>query len=187
MADQTGSGALRAVVEPVVASLGLELVDVKVVGAGRSRTLRVTVDHPEVVDLDTLAAANRPVLDALDTAAVLEGPYALEMSSPGLERPLRRPGEFRRFLGTTIALKTHEVVSGARRHRGALVEADDEGIALEVDGQRRRFPYGGIAQARTVFEWGPPPKPGGPGKRAASRQVTAGPPATGSHSEERLA
>jgi ribosome maturation factor RimP len=166
VADQN---AVRAAAEPVLSSLGLELVDVEVVGSGRARTLRLTVDRDGGIDLDTLAGANRPVIEALDAVEALSGPYTLELSSPGLERPLRRPADFRRFVGTTVSVKSHEPVSGARRHRGLLVEADDGGIALEVDGEPRRLPYEGIASARTVFEWGPAPKPVGPAKRVADR------------------
>ena len=162
--------ALRAAAEPILASLGLELVDVEVVGAGRARTLRLTIDRDGGIDLDTLAEANRPVSDALDAVDVLSGPYTLELSSPGLERPLRRPAEFRRFVGTTVSVKSHDPVSGARRHRGLLVDADDGGIGLEVDGERRRFPYDAIASARTVFEWGPAPKRIGPAKRVAKER-----------------
>lgn len=166
MADQN---AVRAAAEQVLSSLGLELVDVELVGSGRARTLRLTVDREGGIDLDALAAANGPVSDALDAVDGLPGPYNLELSSPGLERPLRRPAEFRRFVGTTISVKSHEAVAGARRHRGLLAEADDDGIALEVDGAERRFPYDAIASARTVFEWGPAPKPTGPAKRVKER------------------
>ena len=85
MADQN---AVKAAAEPVLSSLGLELVDVEVVGAGRARTLRLTIDRDGGIDLDTLAEANRPVSDALDAADALAGPYTLELSSPGVERPL---------------------------------------------------------------------------------------------------
>jgi len=61
-------------------------------------------------------------------------------------------------VGTTISLKSRDVVFGARRHRGVLVEAGDDEVVVEVDGEARRFPYTGISQARTVFEWGPPRK-----------------------------
>ena len=166
MADQN---AVRAASEPVLSSLGLELVDVEIVGSGRARTLRLTVDREGGIDLDTLAEANRPVVNALDAVEALSGPYTLELSSPGLERPLRSPADFRRFVGTTISVKSHDVVAGARRHRGVLAEADDDGIALEVDGEHRRFSYDAIASARTVFEWGPAPKPTGPAKRVKER------------------
>ena len=167
MADQS---AVRAAAEPVLSSLGLELVDVEIVGSGRARTLRLLIDRDGGIDLDTLAEANRPVSDALDAVDAMSGPYNLELSSPGVERPLRRPAEFRRFVGTPISVKSHDPLAGARRHRGLLVAADDGGIDLEVDGERRRFSYDAIASARTVFEWGPAPKPIGPAKRAAKER-----------------
>jgi ribosome maturation factor RimP len=156
--------AVRGAAEPVLARLGLELVDAELVGSGRARTLRLAVDRPGGVDLEALAQASAPVSAALDETAAVSGPYNLEVSSPGLERPLRRPSEFSRFLGTTITLKSHEPQSGARRHRGRLLEADADGVTLDVDGEHRRFSYEDIAGARTVFEWGPPekPKPGKP-------------------------
>jgi ribosome maturation factor RimP len=167
VADQN---AVRAAAEPVLSSRRLELVDVEIVGSGRARTLRLVVDRDGGVDLDTLAEATGPVASALDAADAITGPYNLELSSPGLERPLRRPAEFARFVGTTISVKSHEPLSGARRHRGLLVAADDGGIDLEVDGETRRLPYDAIASARTVFEWGPAPKPIGPAKQAKSNR-----------------
>jgi len=172
--------AVRAAVEHVFPPLGLELVDVELVGSGRARTLRLFVDRPPGgagvspemtagagvspemtgVDLEALAAASEPVSTALDAADVLAGSYTLEVSSPGVERPLRRPGDFARFVGQVISLKSRQAVSGARRHRGVLVEAGDDGVVVEVDGEARRFSYPGISQARTVFEWGPAEKPG---------------------------
>jgi len=166
VADNSG---VRAAAEPVLSSLGLELVDVEIVGSGRARTLRLTVDREGGIDLDSLAEANGPVSAALDAVDALSGPYTLELSSPGVERPLRRPSDFARFVGTVISVKSHDPVDGARRHRGLLLEADDAGIAVEVDGEHRRFSYDAIASARTVFEWGPAPKPTGPAKRVKER------------------
>ena len=166
MADQS---AVWAAAEPVLSSLGLQLVDVEIVGSGKARTLRLSIDRDGGVDLDALAEANGPVSDALDAIDALSGPYTLELSSPGVERPLRRPSDFARFLGTTVSVKSHDPVDGARRHRGLLVEADEVGIAVEVEGQHRRFSYDAIASARTVFEWGPAPKPTGPAKRVKER------------------
>ena len=168
MADQN---AVRAAAEPVLSSRGLELVDVEIVGSGRARTLRILVDRDGGIELDTLAETTGPVASALDAAEAITGPYNLELSSPGLERPLRRPAEFRRFVGTTVSVKSHDPVSGARRHRGLLVAADDSGIGVEVDGEHRRFSYDAIASARTVFEWGPAPKPIGPAKREAKERA----------------
>jgi ribosome maturation factor RimP len=140
-------------VEPVVSALGLDLYDVEVTGTGRAVVVRVLVDREGGIDLDTVGAAAQaisPVLDSDRVARALPGAYALEVSSPGLERPLRRPDHFRRAVGSTISVKTP-----GRRIRGVVVEADDDSFALALDdGTQERISYTDVAQARTVFEWG---------------------------------
>jgi ribosome maturation factor RimP len=140
-------------VEPVVAALGLELYDVEITGTGRALVVRVLVDREGGIDLDavgTAAEAISPVLDSDEVARALPGAYALEVSSPGLERPLRRPDHFRRAVGSTISVKTP-----GRRIRGVIVEADDEAFELALDdGTKEQISYTDVAQARTVFEWG---------------------------------
>jgi ribosome maturation factor RimP len=170
--------SLAGVIEPVVASLGLELFDLEITGAGRARVLRVVVDRDGGVDLDAITAATEaisPELDAIapDAGIGLAGPYALEVSSPGLERPLRRAEHFRRAIGTTVSVKTRDAAGTARRRRGVLLAADDYAITLESDGATERIGYPDVTQARTVFEWGPAPKPergkAGKKKEAARR------------------
>ena len=89
------------------------------------------------------------------------------MSSPGLERPLRTPAHFRASIGTPISLKV-TADGTTRRDRAVLVDADDDGSQVDIDGARERVDYGDIVQARTVFEWGPAPKPGKPGSPKVS-------------------
>ena len=148
----TDVAAIADAVAPVVAALGLELYDVEVSGTGRGQVVRVLLDRDGGVDLDALGvAAERlsPVLDADPLARAVRGPYTLEVSSPGLERPLRRPDHFRRALGETVSVK----VPG-RRVRGVLVDAGDGACEVELpDGTRERIPYTDAIQARTVFEW----------------------------------
>ena len=149
-------------VRPVVAARGLELYDVEVTGTGRARVVRVLLTAPAGagLDLDTIAEATElisPALDAPDVARRLPGPYALEVSSPGLERPLRRPEHFRGALGETVSVKQRD----AQRERGTITAADDDGFELEgTDGTRRRFAYGDVVQARTIFEWDAAAAPG---------------------------
>lgn len=172
---------VRALIEPRLAELNLELFDCEL-SAG---TLRVSVDRPGGVDLDGVSAASTLVSDLLDRAAaegrdpVPGSRYTLEVSSPGLERPLRTPEHFRRFVGSTITVKTNPSVPGERRLKGVLRDADDDGVTVDVEpeggsgaGGPRRLSYADIERARTVFEWGPAPKPGrgpqAPRKKAAS-------------------
>jgi ribosome maturation factor RimP len=149
----TDVAAIVAAVEPVVGALGLDLYDVEVSGSGRAKVVRVLVDREGGVDLDAVGRAAEqisPVLDHEPVARVISGPYALEVSSPGLERPLRRPEHFRRAVGSTVSVKLP-----GRRVRGVLLAADGEALDLALDdGTEQRIPYAEVAQARTVFEWG---------------------------------
>jgi ribosome maturation factor RimP len=142
-----------AAVEPVLAPLGLELFDVQFTGAGRARTVRVVVDCDGGVDLDAITAASeriQPVLDDLDGL----GPFALEVSSPGLERSLSRPEHFRRAVGETVSVKVRDAEAEGRRIRGQLVAADDRGVTVAAEHGAEQADYDQITQARTVFEWG---------------------------------
>src|SRR5436190_14857115 len=95
-------------VAPVIGALGLDLYDIEITGAGRARIVRVLIDRPGGIDLEAIAAAAEaisPVLDSPSVDSMLSGPYALEVSSPGLERPLRTPAHFARAAGETISVK----------------------------------------------------------------------------------
>jgi ribosome maturation factor RimP len=158
--------AIRALVEPPLASSGLELWDVEV-----SRdTVRVLVDRPGGVDLEALATlAGKVVSPLLDEHPDLtpEGHFSLEVSSPGVERTLRRPEHFARYIGSEVAVKTSVVVEGSRRWQGVLVSADDEGIAVAphdgADGRTVPIRHAEVDRVRTVLVWGPAPKPGAKG------------------------
>jgi ribosome maturation factor RimP len=160
---------VRALLLAPLEHQGLELFDVEWAGG----LLRVSVDRPGGVDLDALGVASATVSDVLDGADPdpVPGHYVLEVSSPGLERPLRTPAHWRRFVGTTVSVKTTADVEGERRFTGALEAADDDGVT--VAGRRLSYPQ--IEWARTVFVWGPAPKPGSrhTGKR---RRRAAAPP-----------
>jgi ribosome maturation factor RimP len=144
---------VRALVEPLLEADGLELFDVEV-GGGR---VVILADRPGGVDLDALTRATRQISALFDQEDPIPGGrYVLEVSSPGLERTLRTPAHFRRFTGSLVAVKTKPDVEGERRVRGVLADADDEGFTVEG----RRFAYADVERVRTVFEWGPAPKPG---------------------------
>ena len=153
--------SLAGVIEPVVAPLGLELFDLELTGSGSRRILRVVVDRDGGVDLDTITRATEALTPVLDHEPSLSGPYALEVSSPGLERPLRKPEHYRRAVGATVSVKSRDADGGIQRRQGVLVAADDTGFILDVDGVEEHVDYADVTQARTVFEWGPESKQGG--------------------------
>jgi ribosome maturation factor RimP len=145
---------VRRIVEPLLAEQGLECFDVEY-GGGR---LVVMADRPGGVDLDALTAATHRISAALDREDPVPGRYLLEVSSPGLERRLRTPEHFRRFVGETVSVKLQPGTEAPRRLTGRLDAADDTGITIAG----RAIPYDDIERAQTVFEWGPAPKPGKP-------------------------
>ena len=145
---------VEALVRPAVESAGLELVQVSFGREGGRRVLRVTVDREEGgVDLDTISAASDRISRHLDVEGFAQGPYELEVSSPGIERPLRTSRDFRRHIDERVRIRTAAPMRGARTHDGALVSADAEAIVLATDGGELRVPYPDIVSARTVFDW----------------------------------
>lgn len=155
---------LAAAIAPELEALGLQLFDVHLTGSGRSQVVQVLVDRDGGVDLDAVATASERISRLLDTRDVLPGPYALEVSSPGLERPLRRPDHYQGAIGELVSVKVRGGDGAIRRQRGILDHADDTGIMLD-DGAGERIAYDDIVQARTVFEWGAAPKPDKGAKR----------------------
>jgi ribosome maturation factor RimP len=143
-------------VRPVVEASGLELWDVSFRKESGRMILRVMVDRDGGVDLDTISQTSERLSRRLDLEGFSEDrAYSLEVSSPGLERPLREPRHFERSVGQRVKVKTAAPVGGSRVHEGALVSADAEAIVIASDGGELRVPYADVASARTVFDWGP--------------------------------
>jgi ribosome maturation factor RimP len=165
--------AIRTALEPALASAGLELWDIET-GPG---LVRVLVDAPGGIDLDTLSDANRIISPLLDEHPELTpaGSYQLEVSSPGVERNLRNVEHFLRYIGSEINVKTSEALEGSRRHRGRLVSADENAIELQPsdgpEGQLLRIRHDQIERARTVLVWGPTPAPAA--RRRSDRSAKA--------------
>ena len=165
---------VRRLIEPVVSDLGLDLYDLE----QRGGTIRVTVDTPpgseSGVSLDTIAVATRLISRELDHDDPVPGKYTLEVTSPGVERALRTPEHFQREIGKRIALRLSDASLDERRFDDLLVAADDSTatirIGIDADGSPddRVFSLASIDRAKTIFEWGPQPKPGGPRRKAGA-------------------
>lgn len=138
----------EALVRPVIEGEGLELVDVTFGRERGRRILRVTVDHEDGVDLDTISELSQKVSRRLDLEGFEPGPYALEVSTPGIERALRRPQDFRRAVGERVRVKTGEGV-----FEGELRAADDDVIRIEGLEGERHVSLDEVAAATTVVDW----------------------------------
>ena len=169
-----GERNVEALVAPVVEAAGLEVWEVTFGREGGRQILRVMVDRDGGVDLDAIADVSERLSRRLDLEGfALDVAYALEVSSPGLERPLRSRRHFEKSVGQQVKVKTVEPVQGRRVHDGALVSADADAIVVASEGGELRVPYVGIASARRVFEWGSGPKPrsGSPTLPTSPREV----------------
>jgi ribosome maturation factor RimP len=145
---------VEALVRPVVEASGLELVEASFRREGPTRILRVTVDREGGVDLDAISEASERISRRLDLEDFGAGRYTLEVSSPGVERPLRTAREFERHVGQKVRVRTATLVEGARTHTGPLVAADGQAITVATEEGEHRIPLAAVASARTVFEWG---------------------------------
>jgi ribosome maturation factor RimP len=141
---------------PILAALGLEIVEVAITGPARSPILRLTVDRPEGgVTVDELQAASTAVETALEVADVLRGRYSLELSSPGLDRPWKRLEDFRRHAGERVVIKTAAPLADGQRHVvGRLAAVEGEVIQIVPDaGKPVDLEFSNIASARPDIDW----------------------------------
>jgi ribosome maturation factor RimP len=146
------------VVEPYLAAERLELDDLELSGHGRGRVLRVTVDG-EDIGVDRLAEVSRGLSRLLDDDPGLQDQYQLEVSSPGLERKLRRPSHYLKSVGREVVVKAAGS-DDKTTYRGTLTDADDNRFTVVADQGPVTVAYEDVVSAKTVFRWEKSPKPG---------------------------
>ncbi len=144
---------------PILDSLGFELVDIESRRAGRSQVICLYIDKPEGVNLDDCAEVSRELSIALDVEDSIPDRYTLEVSSPGLNRPLKKPADFIRYTGRLAVIKTAELFKdemGNRRKTflGTIKAFEDDAVLLHLkEGQLARIPMDMIAKANLEFEF----------------------------------
>ena len=129
--------------EAVAGEHGIDVVDVEVVGATKAPCVRVRIDRAdgEAISLDEVTAQSKWVSDTVEELDPISGSYTLEVSSPGMARPLRRPQDFIRFAGSDVELTT-TATEGRRKFKGSIASADDAGVTLALDGDETvTIPY----------------------------------------------
>ena len=126
---------------------GVEIVTVEIVGAKKAPTIRVFLDTPGGVGFDELASAQAWINAIMDELDPFPGAYSLEVSSPGIDRPLRTLEHFARFAGQTAVVKTSRPLDGRTSFAGAIVSAEGDEVVLDVDGEHVAIPFDGIKRA----------------------------------------
>jgi ribosome maturation factor RimP len=148
------AGAVAAIAAPLAEGLGLEIVDVEFRKEGARWFLRVFVDRPEGgVTLKDCEALSVPLGKTLDERNIPKHEYFLEVSSPGLERVLKKPADFNRFVGKNAMIITAKPFNGRRKFSGNIIAAGENEVRLEVDGKPIGIPYTAISKANLVFKW----------------------------------
>lgn len=151
---------VQALLEPLVENLGYELVCLELLGAGHNALLRIYIDAPQGVDkgsdagigLGDCERVSREVSATLDVADLINDSYRLEVSSPGLDRPLVKPEHFQRFAGKAARIQMRAAIDGRRRFAGQLLGIEQDTVVMEVDGASFRLPLAQIEKARLVPE-----------------------------------
>jgi ribosome maturation factor RimP len=142
---------LAGLIQPVVAAAGMDLESVRVTAAGKRRLLRIVVDSDRGVSLDDAADVSREISVLLDASNVMgEVPYTLEVSSPGVDRPLTEPRHWRRAARRLVKVK----VAGEGTITGRVLAADDLGVTIDVDGTKRELGYGALGPGAIQVEFG---------------------------------
>lgn len=137
---------IEALLDPQAALHGFELVAVEQAGTRHAPVIRVLLDKPEGINLDALAEANRWVSEALEEHDPIAGPYTLEVSSPGIDRPLRKIADFERFIGQQAHVRTTPL-DGRSSFTGTIVGVSGETVRLEVEGETFEIALSAITKA----------------------------------------
>ncbi len=139
---------VEELLEPEAERNGFELVAVEQAGGRHVPVIRVLLDREGGINLDDLTVANRWISAILDESEVVSGPYTLEVSSPGIDRPLRKLGDFERFAGEMATLKTRAGQHGRTSWTGRIERVEDDNVVLDVDGEPVSIPFNDILKAR---------------------------------------
>ncbi len=139
---------VRALIEPVVVYTGMELIDVEYGRGPSGKVLRLTIDKPGGVTIDDCSDISRLVGDLLDAKDSLPGSYNMEVSSPGINRPLKKKDDFERFAGQKVLIKTRKLIDGRRNFKGILHGTREEFIVVFSEKTILNIPFDLVAKAR---------------------------------------
>ena len=137
-----------ALAGPIAQAQGCSLWDVEYVREAGQWFLRVYLDKPGGVCIDDCEAVSRPLSDALDEADPIEGSYVLEVSSAGLDRPLKRPEHFAQFMGAEVEVRLYRALEGRKEYVGQLSGYENGNVTISAGGETRTFPKADVAQTR---------------------------------------
>jgi len=142
--------AVHDLLEPVITAMGYELLGIEYISQGRHSLLRIYLDKPEGIVVEDCEKVSRQVSAVLDVEDPISGQYTLEVSSPGLDRPLFTLAQCERFVGEQVNLRLHAPHQGRKRFKGLLSAVSDGQIAVEVDGNVYEIPFDLVEKANLI-------------------------------------
>ncbi len=148
---QVDLSRIRVIVEPILGALGFELVDLRFLTEHGRRILRLFVDREGGISVGDCQRVSREIETVLEVEGVVRERYDLEVSSPGLDRPLTKEEDFRRFIGRQAFLKTREAIEGRRHYKGVLKGLEEGNVVMEIDKKDYRIPLGLVERAHLVY------------------------------------
>lgn len=154
MAKKSISEIVAEIALPFVEQADCELVDVEYVKEGSDWFLRIYIDKPGGVTLDDCENVSRPLSDKLDELDPISHNFYLEVSSPGLERPLKKPADFTRAIGSPVEIRLYKAVDGVKKYEGELVAFDGESLTIRTDkDENLKFTIDQISKAKKVYKF----------------------------------
>ena len=137
-------------IEPAVSAVGFLLWGLEYLPQGKHALLRVYIDHENGIGVDDCEMASRQISAVLDVADPIKSHYTLEVSSPGMDRPLFNLEQFRYYCGEVISCRLHPSVTGRKKFKGVLQAVKSDTITLQVDGETIDIPFADVDQAQLV-------------------------------------
>ena len=141
---------LTEMITPLLEQLGFELVHLTLEGQGRGRTLQILAEDPktQTLDLDSCAELSRTIGTHLEVEDIIKGAYRLEISSPGIARPLVKPAHYARYNGFDVQIDTHVPINNQKRYHGKITASDNDTVTVETDTKTVTLAFADIARAR---------------------------------------
>jgi ribosome maturation factor RimP len=147
---RTAPANVQNLIEPVISALGYELVGIEYLSQGRGSLLRIYIDHADGINVHDCERVSHQVSGVLDVEDVIRGQYTLEVSSPGLDRPLFTKEQFERFIGSDVSIRLSIAQEGRKKFKGVLRGIDDNNVLLFADEQEFSLPFNAIEKANLV-------------------------------------
>lgn len=141
--------------DPLVEGEGMEIVDIEFrhEGSRGGRVLRLYLDKEGGPNVDDLSRVSRQLSELLDAEDTIDGSYTLEVSSPGINRPLKKPAHFARFVGKRIRVRTRDLIDGRRSFLGILGQVVEDSVILTQEGKRYQIPFSMIEKSNYDHDW----------------------------------